>query len=140
MARRKKKQTDVLQAVKEFMDETGITDELKAHGADLIKGGIRIAAETLKAEMNPALNQPRPEYYFRPHVTQTAEPPPPPPPPVEDPNDPYAILGVRRDAHIDDIHAVFRARVKRLRPDIGGDAAEFQRIQEAWNKIQKARS
>ena len=119
--------------LKKFMDDSGITDELKVHGADLIKSGIRKAREVLDAELNPALEQPRQELYF------TNEVPPQPTPKPEDPDDPYVVLGVAPTAATEDIEAVFKKRVLRQHPDKGGSEEEFERTTEAWRKIQKLR-
>ena len=47
----------------------------------------------------------------------------------------YAALGVAPESSIDAIRAVYLARVLVAHPDKGGDAAEFQRIQGAWEVL-----
>lgn len=42
--------------------------------------------------------------------------------------DPYAELGVPRDATADQVKRAYRARAKRAHPDAGGSAAAFQRL------------
>ena len=129
----KKKPPGLMGDLKKFMDDSGITDELKAHGADLLKSGIRKASKVLEAELNPAVERPRPEFYFT-----TAAPTQPTPKP-EGPNDPYVVLGVAPTAATADIDAVFKKRMHRQHPDKGGDPEEFMRTTEAWNKIKKLR-
>ena len=47
--------------------------------------------------------------------------------------DPYRVLGVRRDATTDEIHDAYRRLARRLHPDVGGaDVIEMVRIDDAW--------
>ena len=54
-----------------------------------------------------------------------------------DVNDPFEILGVRRDGSgkiaPEDLRAAFRQRAKEAHPDKGGDADSFQRIKKAFD-------
>lgn len=45
--------------------------------------------------------------------------------------DPYAALGVDRDATAEDITAAFRREAKRSHPDAGGSAQEFNEVKRA---------
>jgi len=56
-------------------------------------------------------------------------------------DDPYNILEVRPDASDLVVKAVYRAKVKLLHPDNKetGNAEQFKRIQEAYDKIIQAR-
>lgn len=45
--------------------------------------------------------------------------------------DPYAVLGVTRDAAIDAVKRAFRSKAKDTHPDAGGDRAAFERVQRA---------
>ena len=48
--------------------------------------------------------------------------------------DPYAALGVARDASQDDIRQAYRRKAQRAHPDRkGGDAERFRAIQEAYD-------
>lgn len=47
-------------------------------------------------------------------------------------NDPYDVLGVKRDASIDEIKKAFRKLSHQHHPDKGGDAAKFQEINAAY--------
>lgn len=49
--------------------------------------------------------------------------------------DPYEVLGVRPDTPVEIIEDYYRARVKRVHPDAGGDAEEFKAVQQAWEAI-----
>ncbi len=49
--------------------------------------------------------------------------------------DPYAVLGVGRDADAAAIHAAYRRAVRRTHPDAGGTAAEFEAVQEAYETL-----
>lgn len=54
-----------------------------------------------------------------------------------DVNDPFEILGVRRDGSgkiaPEDLRAAFRQRAKEAHPDKGGDADSFQRLKKAFD-------
>ena len=54
-----------------------------------------------------------------------------------DVNDPFEILGVRRDSARkiapEDLRAAFRQRAKEAHPDKGGDADSFQRLKKAFD-------
>ena len=54
-----------------------------------------------------------------------------------DVNDPFEILGVRRDPvrkiAPEDLRAAFRQRAKEAHPDKGGDADSFQRLKKAFD-------
>lgn len=45
--------------------------------------------------------------------------------------DPYAVLGVARDATADVIKRAFRSKAKDTHPDAGGQPGEFERVQRA---------
>jgi len=49
--------------------------------------------------------------------------------------DPYAVLGVTRDANQAAIHAAYRASVRRTHPDAGGSVAAFEAVQEAYDVL-----
>jgi len=54
---------------------------------------------------------------------------------VHDPVDPYAVLGVARDADQAAIHAAYRDGVRRTHPDAGGSATAFEAVQEAYDLL-----
>jgi curved DNA-binding protein CbpA len=49
--------------------------------------------------------------------------------------DPFAVLGVSRTASDAEIHAAYRADVRRTHPDAGGSAAAFEAIQNAYETL-----
>jgi len=51
----------------------------------------------------------------------------------------WVTLGVDRSADTDDIKAAYRRRVIETHPDKGGDAAEFQRVQDAYTEANRER-
>jgi curved DNA-binding protein CbpA len=50
-------------------------------------------------------------------------------------DDPFAVLGVNRRASDAEIHAAYRAAVRRTHPDAGGNAAAFEAIQSAYETL-----
>ncbi len=44
----------------------------------------------------------------------------------------YGILGIGRDATASDIRKAYRKKAQKMHPDKGGDAAEFQQLQKAY--------
>jgi curved DNA-binding protein CbpA len=49
--------------------------------------------------------------------------------------DPYGVLGVKRGASEEQIHAAYRDAVRRTHPDAGGSAAAFEAVQEAYETL-----
>ena len=49
--------------------------------------------------------------------------------------DPYAVLGVRPGASAAEVHAAYRAAVRRTHPDAGGSAAAFENVQAAYESL-----
>ncbi|MFL0565459.1 DnaJ domain-containing protein [Microbacterium sp. 179-I 1D1 NHS] len=47
----------------------------------------------------------------------------------------YDVLGVSSDASYDDLRKAYRLRLRQTHPDTGGDAAEFVRVQRAWELV-----
>ena len=64
-----------------------------------------------------------------------------PPAPEFDINDPYFILGVRSEAGDIVVRGAFRALARDLHPDTGTkpDEKKFQRVKEAYDRIQQER-
>ena len=52
---------------------------------------------------------------------------------------PYRVLGVNPDAPDFLVKAAHKSHVKRVHPDVGGDAEEFKRIQRAYEQISMQR-
>lgn len=49
--------------------------------------------------------------------------------------DPWEVLGLRPDADLDAIEAVYRTKAKRLHPDAGGSPEAFRELQEAYEAV-----
>lgn len=47
----------------------------------------------------------------------------------------YEVLGVAEDASADELKAAYRAKVKEVHPDSGGDDAAFEALQVAWSVL-----
>lgn len=62
-------------------------------------------------------------------------------PRAEDPDDPYNVLEVRRNASDLVVKASFRAKARELHPDTGlhPDPQGFQRAKEAYDRIMRER-
>lgn len=52
----------------------------------------------------------------------------------------YAVLGVDEGAGDEEIRKAYRRRARETHPDVGGDAAEFSEVQQAWELIGTAES
>ena len=50
-------------------------------------------------------------------------------------NSDYTILGIKNSAGQDAIKAAYRKRVLQTHPNKGGDAEEFRRVQEAYERL-----
>lgn len=48
---------------------------------------------------------------------------------------PYEVLGVATSVDADDLRRAHRRRLRETHPDTGGDQAEFQQVQRAWELI-----
>lgn len=48
---------------------------------------------------------------------------------------PYEVLGVAPTASDDDLKKAYRRRLREAHPDTGGSSAEFDRVQQAWQRV-----
>lgn len=48
---------------------------------------------------------------------------------------PYAVLGVPQDASDAELRTAYRRKLRQTHPDTGGHAAEFDRVQRAWEQV-----
>lgn len=55
-------------------------------------------------------------------------------------DDPYAALGIDRNARPADIVSAYRELARKHHPDKGGKAKDFARIQDAYERIKKERN
>ncbi|WP_262176572.1 J domain-containing protein [Haloarcula laminariae] len=67
-----------------------------------------------------------------PDVSVGPEPEPEPHSPVDPTRQAFAELGLRETATVDEVKSAYRARVKQVHPDHGGDKEEFKRVREAY--------
>ncbi|WP_276251050.1 J domain-containing protein [Haloarcula rara] len=67
-----------------------------------------------------------------PDVSVGPEPGPGPQSPVDPTRQAFAELGLRETASVDEVKSAYRARVKQVHPDHGGDEEEFKRVREAY--------
>lgn len=50
-------------------------------------------------------------------------------------SNPYEVLGVAPTASDDELKKAYRRRLREAHPDTGGSSAEFDRVQQAWQRI-----
>ncbi len=67
-----------------------------------------------------------------PDVSVGPDPEPGPQSPVDPTRQAFAELGLRETASVDEVKSAYRARVKQVHPDHGGDEEEFKRVREAY--------
>ncbi|WP_324661857.1 J domain-containing protein [Haloarcula sediminis] len=67
-----------------------------------------------------------------PDVSVGPEPEPEPQPAADPTRKAFAELGLRETATVDEVKSAYRARVKQVHPDHGGDEEEFKRVREAY--------
>lgn len=67
-----------------------------------------------------------------PTVSTGPEPESEPQSPVDPTREAFAELGLSEDATPEEVKSAYRARVKQVHPDHGGDEAEFKRVREAY--------
>ena len=53
----------------------------------------------------------------------------------DDPLDPYAVLGLQREADAADVKAAWRHAARQHHPDRGGDPQAFTRVRNAWELL-----
>ena len=125
--RRRKQQDTVGKVLRDFLERTGLNDDLEQAFAHVARNGINSLWKTFtpieSGEEAPKL-------------------PPEQPPastPADDPNDPYAVMGVHKNTPSEILKAVYVAWAKHHHPDVGGDAETFKRVNVAWDKIKEER-
>lgn len=50
-------------------------------------------------------------------------------------SNPYEVLGVAPTASDDELKRAYRRRLREAHPDTGGSSAEFDRVQQAWQRV-----
>tara|TARA_Y100000296_G_C5034610_1_gene186624 strand:- start:25 stop:468 length:444 start_codon:yes stop_codon:yes gene_type:complete len=124
---RRKKEPEFGQMLRDFLQRTGLNDDLEQAAAFVARRGIEVVRNRFKmSEMKPL------EEYFT--------PPTPPSDTVEsDEDDDYAILGVHRNTSPEVMKAVYIYWAKNHHPDVGGDEETFKRVNAAWDRIKQQR-
>ena len=123
--RRRKKNREFSNVIQDFLERTGLNEDLEAAVAHVTRHGINNFWKNFQP-VDVANNLPPGNFA-------------PPPSPVDDPNDPYVILGVHRNTPPEIIRAVYMAWVKNHHPDVGGDPETFKKINVAYDEIKKVK-
>tara|TARA_Y100000310_G_scaffold272101_1_gene286893 strand:+ start:977 stop:1420 length:444 start_codon:yes stop_codon:yes gene_type:complete len=125
--RRRKKQPEFGDMLRDFLHRTGLNDDLEEAAAFVARRGIEVVRSHFKiSEMKPMDHdlppvQPRSE-----SVDATND-------------DPYAILGVHKNTSPEVMKAVYIYWAKNHHPDVGGDSETFKRVNAAWDQIKQER-
>ena len=123
--RRRKKNREFSSVIQDFLERTGLNEDLEAAVAHVTRQGINNFWKN-----------------FQP-VDVTSNLPPggdaPSTPISKDPDDPYVVLGVHKDTPPEIIRAVYMAWVKNHHPDVGGDPETFKKINVAYDEIKKVK-
>ena len=124
---RRKKEPEFVNLLRDFLQRTGLNDDLEQAAAFVARRGIEAIRNRFKiSEMQP--------------VDHDLPPRQPEPEPVgADNDDPYAILGVHKNTSPEVMKAVYIYWAKNHHPDVGGDSETFKRVNAAWDQITQER-
>lgn len=53
------------------------------------------------------------------------------------PSDPFVVLGISREATVEEARQAYKRLARKHHPDKGGDPAKFREINEALTRVQK---
>jgi len=125
--RRRKVEEGPGKMLRDFLQRTGLNDDIEEFVAHVARKGIDNLWQTFTPieTSQPLLNW-SPE---EPHVDAEKA----------DPDDPYIILGVHRNTPPEIMKAVYHAWAKHHHPDVGGDEETFKKVNIAWDKIKQER-
>ena len=125
--RRRKPEEGPGKMLRDFLQRTGLNEDLEDVVAHLAREGIANLWQTFTpiSHEQPAFNLPPDEPYVRPTKG--------------DPDDPYVVMGVHRNTPPEIMKAVYLAWAKHHHPDVGGDAETFKRVNVAWDEIKAER-
>ena len=124
---RRKKEPEFVNLLRDFLQRTGLNDDLEQAAAFVARRGIEAIRNRFKiSDMRP--------------VDHDLPPRQPEPESVSaDSDDPYAILGVHKNTSPEVMKAVYIYWAKNHHPDVGGDSETFKRVNAAWDKIKQER-
>ena len=125
--RRRKAEAGPGKMLRDFLQRTGLNDDIEELVAHVARQGLTNLWETFTpvAPEEVTFDLPPKE----PDKTRHSE----------DPDDPYIIMGVHRNTPTEIIRAVYKAWAINHHPDRGGDSETFKRINVAYDQIKKER-
>ena len=125
--RRRKQQDSVGKMLRDFLERTGLNDDIEQAVAHVARHGINTLWKTF-TPIEPGQEAPKlpPE---EPRVST----------PADDPDDPYVVMGVHKNTPSEILKAVYVAWAKHHHPDVGGDEETFKRVNVAWDRIKEER-
>ena len=125
--RRRKPEEGPGKVFRDFLQRTGLNDDLEEFVAQVARRGINNLCETFTPVdgRQPIFNPPPGESSGRPKN--------------DNHDDPYVVLGVHRNTPPEIMKAVYLAWAKHHHPDVGGDAEPCKRVNMAWDQIKAAR-
>ena len=124
--KRRRKVEDVPgKMLRDFLQRTGLNDDIEELVAHVARQGIKDLWKTFTP-----IDASQPTFDL-----------PPSQPFVEakkdDPDDPYVVMGIHRNTPPEIMRAVYKAWAVNHHPDKGGDSETFKRINVAWDKIKE---
>ena len=124
---RRKGEVKYGKVLRDFLQRTGLNDDLEELVAHVARQGIKDLWKTFTPidGSQPAFDLPP----SQPFVEAKKD----------DPDDPYIVLGVHRNTPPEIMKAVYLAWAKNHHPDVGGDSETFKRVNVAWDKIKEER-
>ena len=121
--RRRKQKRELGTIVRDFLERTGLNEDLEAALADVTRRGIDNFWKNFQVIQDVSHDLPP-----APGKVVNDKP---------DPDDPYTVLGVHRSTPPEIIKAVYKAWAINHHPDKGGDVETFKRINVAYDQIKK---
>jgi len=121
--RRRKPEEGPGKVLRDFLQRTGLNDDLEDLVAHVARHGINNLWQTFTpySPDQPTFKLPPDESFVRPDDSN--------------PDDPYVIMGIHRNTPPEIMKAVYKAWAVNHHPDRGGDSETFKRINVAWGKI-----
>ena len=123
--RRRRRSRELGTIVRDFLERTGLNEDLEAALADVTRRGLDNFWKNFQVMQDVSHDLPQ-----SPGKVVNDTP---------DPDDPYTVLGVHKSTPSEIIKAVYKAWAVNHHPDKGGDADTFKRINVAYDQIKKER-